>query len=174
MEQKMSTLGLKSPSSPMIRQFARSSLGPNTNPNTVANEAYLSPNPGETDHSMAAQSTLAAQRAKLKASSRTSAPANLLLGNSANGGMGLGVGGTGEGLKSPLWSKEETVRERSPSPRPKSTGSTGERKLSTHIKHLSYVSLIPLLLSSIDFERLERQLSLLPSFSRSRLFLLCR
>jgi len=120
-------MGVKSPSSPMIRQFARSSLGPNTNPNTLANEAYLSPNlnsnggGGDQD---AAQSTLAAQRAKLKASSRTSAPANLLLGNSMNG-QGLGVG-TGEGLKSPLWSKEETVRERSPSPRPKSTGSTGE------------------------------------------------
>jgi len=130
MEQKMSSMGVKSPSSPMIRQFARSSLGPNTNPNTLANEAYLSPNlnqnggGGDQD---SAQSTLAAQRAKLKASSRTSAPANLLLGNSMNG-QGLGVG-TGEGLKSPLWSKEETVRERSPSPRPKSTGSTGDCKI---------------------------------------------
>ncbi|GAA5960014.1 hypothetical protein JCM3765_006135 [Sporobolomyces pararoseus] len=159
MEQKMSTLGLKSPSSPMIRQFARSSLGPNTNPNTVANEAYLSPNPGETDHSMAAQSTLAAQRAKLKASSRTSAPANLLLGNSANGGMGLGVGGTGEGLKSPLWSKEETVRERSPSPRPKSTGSTGESQSTLNASNANSHSFLRSPALDSSFSAAENQLS---------------
>lgn len=159
MEQKMSTLGLKSPSSPMIRQFARSSLGPNTNPNTIANEAYLSPNPGETDHSMGAQSTLAAQRAKLKASSRTSAPANLLLGNSANGGMGLGVGGTGEGLKSPLWSKEETVRERSPSPRPKSTGSTGEPQSTLSASNVNSQSFLRSPALDSSFSAAENQLS---------------
>ncbi|GAA6016492.1 hypothetical protein JCM11491_002339 [Sporobolomyces phaffii] len=104
---------VKSPSSPMLRQFARSSLGPNPNPNSVANEAlFLSPTTTPDDH-------LATQRAKLKASARTSAPANLVLGTAATL-----ASGTGEGLKSPLWSKDETVRERSPSPRPKSTGST--------------------------------------------------
>ncbi|GAA5911243.1 Vts1p [Sporobolomyces salmoneus] len=157
MEQKLSTLaGSKSPSSPMIRQFARSSLGPNTNPNTVANEAYLSPNPD--DSSSAPGATLAAQRAKLKASSRTSAPANLVLGNSANGGgMGLGVGGTGEGLKSPLWSKEETVRERSPSPRPKSTGSTGESQSTLNASNSQSFLRSPALDSS--FSAVENQLS---------------
>ncbi|GAA5883530.1 hypothetical protein JCM16303_005468 [Sporobolomyces ruberrimus] len=160
MEQKMSTLGLKSPSSPMIRQFARSSLGPTTNPNTVANEAYLSPNPNE-DPSIAAQSTLAAQRAKLKASSRTSAPANLLLGgsNGAGGGMGLGVGGTGEGLKSPLWSKEETVRERSPSPRPKSTGSTGEPSSSLNASNSNCHSFLRSPALDSSFSAAEAQLS---------------
>lgn len=122
----------RSPSSPMMRQFARSSLGPPP-PNS---EAYLSPNPNSNPQdeamsmSLSPSSTLAAQRAKLKASARTSAPANLLLGGGAGAGMGLGVGGTagtGEGLKSPLWSKDETVTERSPSPRPKSTGSTTGR-----------------------------------------------
>ncbi|GAA6015270.1 hypothetical protein JCM10207_008931 [Rhodosporidiobolus poonsookiae] len=126
MEAKLASLGLKSPASPAVRQFARQSLGMST-----TNE-FLSPNPnsastagGAKDGALPspspAQSTLANQRAKLKASARTSAPANLLLGAS-NGGSALG-----EGLKSPLWSKEETLRERSPSPgRPKSTGSTSD------------------------------------------------
>ncbi|GAA5943305.1 Vts1p [Sporobolomyces koalae] len=129
MEQKMSTLGLKSPSSPMIRQFARSSLGPNpTNPNTIANQEFLSPNPEDSSSSsMTTAGSTQHRGTKLSSSTRTSAPANLLLSSSnATGGVGLGMG---EGLRSPLWSKEETVRERSPSPaqtgqgtsRPKST-----------------------------------------------------
>ncbi|CEQ39144.1 SPOSA6832_00637, partial [Sporobolomyces salmonicolor] len=124
MEAKLASLGLKSPASPAIRQFARQSLGASANASlpTANNDSFLSPNPNlahtAAEDSIAA-STLAAQRAKLKASARTSAPANLLLGASHGASAG-------EGLKSPLWSKEETLRERSPSPRPKSTGSTGE------------------------------------------------
>ncbi|GAA5977793.1 hypothetical protein JCM11641_006074 [Rhodosporidiobolus odoratus] len=118
MEAKLASLGLKSPASPAVRQFARQSLGVSRPANTE--EGLLSPNANMTDTAPSpAANTLANQRAKLKASSRTSAPANLLLG--ASNGHSLS-----EGLKSPLWSKEETVRERSPSPRPKSTGSTGE------------------------------------------------
>ncbi|GAA5860461.1 hypothetical protein JCM1840_000264 [Sporobolomyces johnsonii] len=124
MEAKLASLGLKSPASPAIRQFARQSLGASANAplSTANNDSFLSPNPNSA-HTAAedsiAASTLAAQRAKLKASARTSAPANLLLGASHGASAS-------EGLKSPLWSKEETLRERSPSPRPKSTGSTGE------------------------------------------------
>ncbi|BGP16146.1 hypothetical protein JCM10213_006080 [Rhodosporidiobolus nylandii] len=121
MEAKLASLGLKSPASPVVRQFARQSLGVSGRaPQT--DEGLLSPNPQDgagSGPSSLAQSTLANQRAKLKASSRTSAPANLLLGAANNASLS-------EGLKSPLWSKEETLRERSPSPRPKSTGSTTE------------------------------------------------
>ncbi|GAA5897583.1 hypothetical protein JCM6882_003524 [Rhodosporidiobolus microsporus] len=130
MEAKLASLGFDSshsPSSPAVRQFARQSLGVGANTSTGGGaEALLSPDPNANAPSPAA-STLAQQRAKLKASARTSAPANLLLGarGASNGNSSLSAGGgTGEGLKSPLWSKEETVRERSPSPgRPKSTGS---------------------------------------------------
>ncbi|PRQ69848.1 hypothetical protein AAT19DRAFT_11869 [Rhodotorula toruloides] len=111
-ESKLASLGLsKSPASPAMRQFARQSLAASNGgpmPTSPAPDSLLSPD------SSAAASTLANQRAKLKASARTSAPANLLL----SAGTTLG-----EGLKSPLWSKEEVLRERSPSPRPHSTGS---------------------------------------------------
>ncbi|GAA6027106.1 hypothetical protein JCM8097_002394 [Rhodosporidiobolus ruineniae] len=122
MEAKLAALGMDShsPASPAVRQFARQSLGIGASSSTGAGNGdgsgLLSPNPQDGASSSAAQSTLASQRAKLKASARTSAPANLLLGAS-NGG-----GSLSEGLKSPLWSKEETLRERSPSPRPHSTG----------------------------------------------------
>ncbi|BGO94133.1 Flap-structured DNA-binding and RNA-binding protein [Rhodotorula toruloides] len=111
-ESKLASLGLsKSPASPAMRQFARQSLSASNGgpmPTSPAPDSLLSPD------SSAAASTLASQRAKLKASARTSAPANLL----------LSAGNTlGEGPKSPLWSKEEVLRERSPSPRPHSTGS---------------------------------------------------
>lgn len=132
MEAKLASMGLKSPASPVIRQFARQSLG------ASAGDSYLSPNsaaagvaaggpspPSPVTANMdeaPAAATLASQRAKLKASSRTSAPANLLLGANGNGN-GNGNAST---EKSPLWSEKETVMERrSPSPRPKSTGSDG-------------------------------------------------
>ena len=121
MEAKLASMGLKSPASPVVRQFARQSLN--------ASDAYLSPS-SAADASRAsppspvaedgaggpAASTLANQRAKLKANSRTSAPANLHL-NVANP--------TSLADKSPLWSEKETLLERrSPSPnaRPRSTG----------------------------------------------------
>ncbi|BGP24636.1 Flap-structured DNA-binding and RNA-binding protein [Rhodotorula toruloides] len=111
-ESKLASLGLsKSPASPAMRQFARQSLSASNGgpmPTSPAPDSLLSPD------SSTAASTLANQRAKLKASARTSAPADLL----------LSAGNTlGEGLKGPLWSKEEVLRERSPSPRPHSTGS---------------------------------------------------
>ncbi|KAM0787902.1 hypothetical protein ACM66B_003951 [Microbotryomycetes sp. NB124-2] len=128
MEAKLASLGLQSPASPVVRQFARQSLG-------HSSDAYLSPHSaalaGATtttalDGSRAsppspvtstmddgpAASTLASQRAKLKASSRTSAPANLHV----NAGL--------QTDKSLLWSEKETlVERRSPSPgaRPPST-----------------------------------------------------
>ena len=127
MDAKLAAMGLKSPASPAVRQFARQSLSGDT---------YLSPHSATTlppapvslttttpAEDAAAAATLASQRAKLKASSRISAPANILLGASG-----------ADGVKSPLWSeKERVVERRSPSPsrrnaeRPKSTGSTGER-----------------------------------------------
>ncbi|GJN89368.1 hypothetical protein Rhopal_002348-T1 [Rhodotorula paludigena] len=127
MEAKIASLGLKSPASPVVRQFARQSLAASSNANahstsagSAAPDSLLSLDLGASASNPAA-STLASQRAKLKASARTSAPANLLLSASATSAAGLG-----EGLKSPLWGKDETVRERSPSPRPKSTGSSGD------------------------------------------------
>ncbi|GAA5898865.1 hypothetical protein JCM8208_005415 [Rhodotorula glutinis] len=133
-EHKLASFGLKSPASPVVRQFARQSLAASSGP---AAAAAGPPSPAALDllappdaagagatssassasANSPAASTLASQRAKLKASARTSAPANLLL--SASGGSAS----LGESLKSPLWGKDETVRERSPSPRPKSTGS---------------------------------------------------
>ena len=128
MEAKLASFGLKSPASPVVRQFARQSLaasGAAAPPSPAALDLLAPPDAsagaGTTSSAAAANSpaasTLASQRAKLKASARTSAPANLLL--SASGGSAS----LGESLKSPLWAKDETVRERSPSPRPKSTGS---------------------------------------------------
>lgn len=135
MEAKLASLGFDSntPASPAIRQFARQSLGVGAGaPSSAAahNDNLRSPGLGvshnnntASDGVSPAQSTLANQRAKLKASSRTSAPANLLLG-AGSLGLGAAAGGMAEGLKSPLWSKEETLRERSPSPRPQSVGTS--------------------------------------------------
>ncbi|BGP48152.1 Flap-structured DNA-binding and RNA-binding protein [Rhodotorula kratochvilovae] len=121
MEAKLASFGLKSPASPVVRQFARQSLA--ASGAAPAGAELLSPDLAGTAHAASpAASTLASQRAKLKASARTSAPANLLLGASG------GAASLGEGLKSPLWGKDETVRERSPSPRPKSTGSDGAQQ----------------------------------------------
>lgn len=122
MEAKLAQLSMKSPASPVVRQFARQSLG--TNMNTIPNEPYLSPNSAllnESNHSSTGNSSndaatlLANQRAKLKANSanRVSAPGHLLGEHS---------------LKSPKWSNfsgtlEEEGHSRSTSPRPKSTGS---------------------------------------------------
>ncbi|TNY19997.1 hypothetical protein DMC30DRAFT_353090, partial [Rhodotorula diobovata] len=122
MEAKLASFGLKSPASPVVRQFARQSLAASGAAAPPSPAVDLLAPPGAAgdsahNHSSPAASTLASQRAKLKASARTSAPANLLLGASG------GSASLGESLKSPLWAKDETVRERSPSPRPKSTGS---------------------------------------------------
>ncbi|KAK4047978.1 Flap-structured DNA-binding and RNA-binding protein [Microbotryomycetes sp. JL201] len=135
MEAKLASLGLRSPASPIVRQFARQSLG--------QSETYLSPHTATLDNSRAsppspvtstmddgpAASTLANQRAKLKASSRTSAPANLHPANA------LLVD------KSPLWSERETlVERRSPSPgaRPRSTEPEADKSLRTSSnQHLS-------------------------------------
>ncbi|GAA6024770.1 hypothetical protein JCM8202_001252 [Rhodotorula sphaerocarpa] len=97
----------KSPSSSLARSYARQSFA---GPPNHGSDSLFPP-----DLSAAAASTLAAQRAKLKASSRLSAPPDLLDASRGHGG------GTtlGESLKSPLWSREETLPEqRTPSPRP--------------------------------------------------------
>lgn len=121
MEAKLASMGLKSPASPMLRQFARQSLGAGDS------AGFLSPNTALHDNEAA--HTLAQQRAKLKAQNhRISAPGQL---HGTAGGSSSGV----DGLKSPLWNQanSEQVAEsaggRSPSPgasasvRPKSTGS---------------------------------------------------
>lgn len=108
----------KSPSSSLARSYARQSLaGPSPGQTNGSTSLY-----GTTDSLLppdlnaSAASTLAQQRAKLKASARTSAPANLLLGASG-GGLSLG-----DSIKSPLWAREETLQEqRSPSPLPHSS-----------------------------------------------------
>ncbi|KAA1079080.1 hypothetical protein PGT21_031007 [Puccinia graminis f. sp. tritici] len=118
MEAKLAQLSKMSPASPIVRQFARQSLGPNTS----SNEPYLSPNSALLSDSNNfntspndAAALLASQRAKLqsKAANRVSAPGQLL-GDSS--------------LKSPKWSNfsgpvEEEAQSRSVSPRPKSTSS---------------------------------------------------
>jgi len=118
MEAKLAQLSKMSPASPIVRQFARQSLGPNVN--ASSNEPYLSPNSAllsESNNfngsSNDAAALLASQRAKLqsKAANRVSAPGQLL-GDSS--------------LKSPKWSNfsgpvEEEGQSRSASPRPKST-----------------------------------------------------
>lgn len=131
MDAKLASMGLKTPASPAMRQFARQSLGAGAgagdsylSPHSAHTATLLPPSPvvGSTDDGPAA-SRLASERAKLKASSRTSAPANLLL-NASNSTLMTD--------KSPLWSENQTVMERrSPSPesRPKSTGSeAGKRR----------------------------------------------
>ncbi|KAI7934154.1 hypothetical protein MJO29_016585 [Puccinia striiformis f. sp. tritici] len=120
MEAKLAQLTKMSPASPIVRQFARQSLG--TNVNNPSNEPFLSPNSALLSESNSfnggsndAAATLASQRAKLqsKAANRVSAPGQLL-GDSS--------------LKSPKWSNfsgtvEEEAQSRSASPRPKSTSS---------------------------------------------------
>ncbi|CAH7672541.1 protein VTS1 [Phakopsora pachyrhizi] len=122
MEAKLAQLSHKSPASPVVRQFARQSLGHNINNSTSSNEPYLSPNSallndssGSNGGANDAATLLANQRAKLKANAanRVSAPGHLLGDHS---------------LKSPKWSNfsgtvEEEGNSRSTSPRPKSTGS---------------------------------------------------
>ena len=130
MEAKLAAMNLKSAPSPAaVRQFARQSLG-------SSSDAYLSPHatntasvPSPTSATGSfddpAAATLASQRAKLKANSRISAPANILLG--ASGGS-LAMEAP---PKSPMWNeRDKAVERRSPSPgagigRPKSTGSAG-------------------------------------------------
>lgn len=144
MEAKLFSMGLKSPASPAVREYARQSLSASASASLSSHETYLSPHSAAatapaypvsptsaidtTDE--AAATKLANERAKLKANARISAPASMLSG--ANGG--------GETLRSALWSERERVVEgRSPSPRtvsggasgrslerPKSTGSAGE------------------------------------------------
>lgn len=127
MEAKLNALSGKVPASPS-RPYgnSRQSLGPySASVQAPSTETFLSPNSAATP---TPAEELASQRAKLKASARTSAPANLLLGASAAGGTGAG------GVA--LWSEKERVMERSPSPaeRPKSTGSSdgGTLPLSPH------------------------------------------
>jgi hypothetical protein len=112
MEAKLASLGLKSPeqmASPAMRQFARQSLGGNTG----SNESYLSPHSAahSLSSSMSSNTSAAstatsnvtinadelARSRNLKASSRTSAPANILLGATTS---------VEAGLKSPLWIEE--------------------------------------------------------------------
>lgn len=126
MEAKLASMGLKSPASPAIRQFARQSLGAPTSSSIT--DTYLSPHSATLQSSSDDISTansaaaLASQRSKLKANARISAPANILLGASGFGGS--------DSMKSPLWNEKERVVERrsiSPSPnRPSSTGSNLE------------------------------------------------
>ena len=133
MEAKLASMGLKSPASPVIRQFARQSLGAQQQqPGSPLAESFLSPNAaagqaqqqggnnppspvlGQGEGDTAAASALASQRAKLKAG-RTSAPANLL--GPGNNGRDM------EALKSPLWTdKERVVERRSPSPDSRTKG----------------------------------------------------
>ncbi|SCV74414.1 BQ2448_6846 [Microbotryum intermedium] len=106
MEAKIASLSLKGSTSPAVRQFARPSASAPGPP---------SPTAANSDDPTAA-ATLANQRAKLKATSRTSAPANLL----------LSAGHDTNKSTSSLWSEKETLLERrSPSPgdRPRSTSS---------------------------------------------------
>ncbi|KAG0148173.1 hypothetical protein CROQUDRAFT_41826 [Cronartium quercuum f. sp. fusiforme G11] len=125
MEAKLAQLSMKSPASPVVRQFARQSLGATNNnpPASATAESYLSPNSAllneSTNSSNDAAILLANQRAKLQkasAANRVSAPVQLL--------------GDNNSLKSPKWNnhsgtvnEEEFHNGRSSSPRPKSTGS---------------------------------------------------
>ncbi|PLW53290.1 hypothetical protein PCANC_06183 [Puccinia coronata f. sp. avenae] len=132
MEAKLAQLSKMSPASPVVRQFARQSLGANMN--AASNEPYLSPNSALLNESNSyngssndAAALLASQRAKLqsKAANRVSAPGQLLGDNS---------------LKSPKWSNfsgpvEEEGQSRATSPRPKST--SGEVNPSTNPPTLS-------------------------------------
>ncbi|PLW14232.1 hypothetical protein PCANC_14506 [Puccinia coronata f. sp. avenae] len=116
MEAKLSQTSIKSPASPIGRQFAHQSLTPNVN--VTSTENFLSPNSAlfnESNNINDAANLLSAQRAKLnaKAANRLSAPGQLL--NVSNS------------LKSPKWNSvpgavEEEPLSCAPSPRPKSNG----------------------------------------------------
>ncbi|KAI7958634.1 hypothetical protein MJO28_002425 [Puccinia striiformis f. sp. tritici] len=117
MEAKLSQLSMKSPASPLVRQFAHQSLTPNVN--VTSTENFLSPNSAmfneSNNTSNEAANLLSAQRAKLnaKAANRLSAPGQLLSASNS--------------LKSPKWNTvpgpvEEETNSRAPSPRPKSNG----------------------------------------------------
>lgn len=116
MEAKLSQLSMKSPISPMRRQFAHQSLTPNVNVSSTEN--FLSPNVAifnESHTSNDPASLLSAQRAKFntQASDRLSAPGQLLSANNS--------------LKSPKWNSfpgpvDEEPISRASSPRPKSNG----------------------------------------------------
>ncbi|KAA1079081.1 hypothetical protein PGT21_030969 [Puccinia graminis f. sp. tritici] len=116
MEAKLSQLSMKSPASPIVRQFAHQSLTPNVNVTSTDN--FLSPNSAlfnEPTNSNDPASLLSAQRAKLnaKAANRLSAPGQLLSASNS--------------LKSPKWNTapgpvEEESHSRASSPRPRSNG----------------------------------------------------
>ncbi|KAK4053207.1 Flap-structured DNA-binding and RNA-binding protein [Microbotryomycetes sp. JL221] len=145
METRLASMSLKSPASPAVRQFARQSLG---NPSS-SSDAYLSPHSASEQQQRAsppspvmvtdegqtttgAASTLANQRAKLKANARTSAPATL---------HHLNVAGGGAYDKSPLWSEKETLVERrtpSPGARPRSTEPESVARSNTGNQYLSH------------------------------------
>ena len=114
MDAKLASMGLKSPASPVIRQFARQSMG------ATGNE-FLSPHSAMNNEDNAA-SLLASQRAKLKAQAhRTSAPGTLA---SNNFGNERATGGLWGSATTPEAIAEQSVRSSSPnSQRPKSTGS---------------------------------------------------
>lgn len=122
MEAKLAQLGKIGPASPIVRHFARQSLGTNVNASS-STDPYLSPNSALLNDSHGfnaagvnsndAAALLATQRAKLqsKAAHRVSAPGQLLGDNS---------------LKSPKWSNfsgpvEEEAQSGTSSPRLKST-----------------------------------------------------
>ncbi|WAR53476.1 hypothetical protein PtB15_2B907 [Puccinia triticina] len=127
-EAKLAQLNKVSPASPIVRQFARQSLGPNVN--TPSNEPFLSPhsallNDSNSFNANDAAALLANQRAKLqsKAANRLSAPGQLLADN---------------GLKSPKWSNfsgtvQEESQSRSVSPRPKSTSGEVNTPANQHL-----------------------------------------
>ncbi|KNZ63828.1 hypothetical protein VP01_1097g3 [Puccinia sorghi] len=116
MEAKLSQLSMKSPASPMRRQFAHQSLTPNVNVSSTEN--FLSPNAAlfnESHISNDPASLLSAQRAKFntQASDRLSAPGQLLSANNS--------------IRSPKWNSfsglvDEEPVSRASSPRPQSNG----------------------------------------------------
>lgn len=143
MDAKLASLGLKSPASPAVRQFARQSLGAMPMGDSAGflspNSAMLQPPPrgsststGNIDNTSASDSAdaatlLAAQRARLNAhaANRISAPGSLLSAYDT----------TGASLRSPLWSQanSEQVAERSgrsPSPDGRSSNASRSRPAS--------------------------------------------
>lgn len=144
MEAKLASLGLKAPgqmASPAMRQFARQSLGGNTG----SSDSYLSPHSASHSLSSSISSNTSAysnatsnatinaddlaRTRNTKASSRISAPANILLG---------ATNSVEAGLRSPLWIEDRERNSMSTSMhanyarggagigRPKSTGSEGK------------------------------------------------
>jgi len=146
MDAKLASLGLKTPASPALRQFARQSLGamPITDPASAAAANFLSPNsamlqPPQSARSVSGSSIpsqiaeenstdaatlLAQQRARLNANAanRISAPGSLLSAHDHTS------------LRSPLWSQanSEQVAERSTrSPSPDGRASSAGRSRPT-------------------------------------------